>query len=286
MYLLKLLSSLPLSVLYVFSSIFSFLIFHVFRYRRSISFDNISKSFPEKSEHEIKSIQKMAYRHLTDTFFEMIKAYNLSEDELHSRMTVNNTDEIKDYLNSGKSLFLLTAHTATVEWAGHALRIALDTYIDPVYKPVHSELLDKFIFAVRSRYDCSPIPYKQLAKDIVLRKNVTRCIAMLADLEPRSRDQIINVNFLNRPTRFFLSSERIAKLAGMPVFFVAIKRVKRGYYQIDLKKLCDDPTKLDSEILTRAYSECVEKLIMKRPEAWLWTHKRWKHLAPTANQNS
>lgn len=286
MYILKLLSSLPLSVLYVFSSIFSFLIFHIFRYRRSISLDNISKSFPEKSEHEIKSIQKMAYRHLTDTFFEMIKAYRLTKDELHSRVTVNNTDEIKGYLNSGRSIFLLTAHTATVEWAEFALRIALDTYIDPVYKPVHSEFLDKFIFAVRSRYDCSPIPYKQLAKDIVLRKNVTRCIAMLADLEPRSRDQIINVNFLNRSTRFFLSSERIAKLAGMPVFFVAIKRVKRGYYQIDLEKLCDDPTKLDSELLTRTYSECVEKLIMQRPEAWLWTHKRWKHLAPAANQNS
>ena len=216
----------------------------------------------------------------------MVKAYSLTEDELHNRVTVKNTDEIKKYLNADKSIFLLTAHTATVEWAEYAMRIALDTYVDPVYKPVHSKVLDKFIFDVRSRFDCSPIPYKQLAKDIVLRKNVTRCIAMLADLEPRSRDQIINVNFLNRSTRFFLSSERIAKLAGMPVFFVAIKRVKRGYYQIDLEKLCDDPTKLDSELLTRTYSECVEKLIMQRPEAWLWTHKRWKHLEPAANQNS
>ena len=286
MLLLKLISHLPLSILYAISSFVSFLIFHVFRYRRSISFDNISKSFPEKSNNEIKSIQRLAYRHLTDTFFEMVKAYSLTEDELHNRVTVKNTDEIKKYLNADKSIFLLTAHTATVEWAEYAMRIALDTYVDPVYKPVHSKVLDKFIFDVRSRFDCSPIPYKQLAKDIVLRKNVTRCIAMLADLEPRSRDQIIHVDFLNRPTRFFLSSERIAKLAGMPVFFVAIKRIKRGYYKIDLKKLCDNPALLDSELLTRTYSECVEELILQRPEAWLWTHKRWKHISPISNQTN
>ena len=284
MFLLKLTSYLPLSILYAISSIVSFLIFHVFRYRRRISYENISKSFPVKSISEIKLIQKMAYRHLTDTFFEMIKAYSLSEEELRNRVTVNNTDEIKHYLDADKSIFLLTAHTATVEWAEYAMRIALNTYIDPVYKPVHSKLLDKFIFDVRSRFDCSPIPYKQLAKDIVLRKNVTRCIAMLADLEPRSRDQIIYVDFLNRPTRFYLSSERIAKLAGMPVFFVAIKRIKRGYYSIDLKKLSDNPALLDSEILTRTYSECVENVILQRPEAWLWTHKRWKHLSPASNQ--
>ncbi len=285
MYFFKLLSKLPLRVLHVISSICAFFIFHVFRYRRSISFDNISNSFPQKTRQEIKSIQRMAYRHLTDTFFEMIKAYSLTEDELHSRVTLSNTEEIKSYLSSGKSIFLLTAHTAPVEWAGYALRLGLDTYIDPVYKPVHSKILDRFVFDARSRFDCSPVPYKQLAKDIVLRKNVTRCIAMLADLEPRSRDQIININFLNRPTRFFLSSERIAKLAGIPVFFVAVKRIKRGYYQIDLKKLCDNPTELDSELLTRTYSKCVEELILQRPEAWLWTHKRWKHIAKTRSQS-
>ena len=69
MFLLKLISYLPLNILYAISSIVSFLIFHVFRYRRRISYENISNSFPGKSISEIKLIQKMAYRHLTDTFF-------------------------------------------------------------------------------------------------------------------------------------------------------------------------------------------------------------------------
>ena len=277
MIFLRLLSKLPLSILYAISSFLSFTIYHVIRYRRSISFDNISKSFPAKSQQEIKTIQKSAYTHLTDTFFEMIKANSLTEEELHTRVTVNHCEEIQHYIDTNQSIFLLTAHTATVEWAEYALRLQLNTYIDPVYKPIHSKIFDQFVFDIRSRFDCSPIPYKQLAKDIVLRKNVVRCIAMLADLEPRSRDQTINVDFLNRPTRFFLSSERIAKLAKMPVFFVAIRRIKRGYYQIDLKKLCDNPAELDSELLTRNYCMCVEELILQRPEAWLWTHKRWKH---------
>ncbi len=268
-----------MSFLYSISSILSILIFYIFRYRRKVSYSNISQSFTDFSHAKIKNIQKSSYRHLTDTFFEMIKAGILSREELLSRVTIDNLDEAKKYLDNNQSIFILTAHTGTAEWAQHALKLSLDNYIDPVYKPIHSKALDHYIFDVRSRYQCSPIPYKQLAKDIVLRKNVTRCIAMLADLEPRRRDQTIEVNFLNRPTRFFLSSERIAKLAGMPVFFASLCRTERGHYKVSLKLLSDNPENLNNEVLTRSYAQCVEEVILDKPEAWLWTHKRWKNIS-------
>ena len=279
MLIFKVISKLPFCLLYFLSDILSFSLFHIARYRRSISYKNIKNSFPDKNDTEIKVIQRSAYRHLTDSFLEIIKASTLTDHDLQSRVTLHGFSEIQQNINNGQPVLFLSAHTAPLEWVLFSTHLKCNCKIDPVYKPVHSKKLDRFIFDMRSRYKSTPIPYKNLAKDIALRKNVPRCIAIMSDLEPRSRDQYIELDFLNQPTRFFLSSERIAKLTNFPVFFIAAKQTKRGYYLATAHKLSDNPKDLESNMLTREYAKCIEQLILNNPAYWLWTHKRWKHNA-------
>lgn len=270
-------AKLPFSALYLLSSTLAFLLHRVFRYRYSISLDNLKRAFPTKTAQEIKAIHKSAYLHLTDSFLEVLKASNISDKEINARVEIKNFAEVDQYLNNKQPVFLLSAHTAPTEWIAFAISLKFNCFVDPVYKPIHSKSLDQFIFATRSKRYGTPIPYKKLAKDVLLRKNVKRSIAMLADLEPRSRDQALEINFLNRPTRFFLGSERIIKLAELPVFFIGIKQLSRGYYQAYAEKITDNPKNLAPEEITRRYAKSVEKVILDNPPAWLWTHKRWKH---------
>ena len=277
MLLLKTLSRLPLGQLYFISSLIYFFLFHILRYRRKTSYDNIRRCFPNKSAKQIRRIQKQAYRYLSDTFFESVKARTLSAEEIRARFILENYQPVESFLNRGKSVLILTAHTGPPEWAAFALQLKLNCLVDPVYKPIHSKKLDRFVFAVRSRFHSTPIPYKHLARDIVQRKNITRCVAMLADLEPRSRDQALEINFLNRPTRFFTGSERIARLADMPVFFARMEKTRRGHYCCQLERLCPCCRTLEPGALIKMYAESVQSLIEKHPPAWLWTHRRWKH---------
>ena len=277
MSLLRLFSRAPLSFLYICSDVVFFILFYITRYRRTISLQNISNSFPEKSREEILQIQKNAYRYISDSLFELIKAFSINENELRRRVSINKVEEIAEVINKNRPALLLSAHTAPTEWVAQLLHLSLNCYIDPVYKPAHSKSVDRFIFSVRSRYEATPIPYKKLAKDVIARKKVVRCIAVLADLEPRRREQTLKINFLNQPTRFFLSIERIAKLSDMPVFFIAIKKTRRGHYKASVIKLCDSPNKMGADELTKKYVGCIENVIKQKPEAWLWTHRRWKH---------
>tara|TARA_R110002049_G_scaffold252264_2_gene427307 strand:- start:45021 stop:45863 length:843 start_codon:yes stop_codon:yes gene_type:complete len=279
MFIYRALSKLPYGTLYFLSDLSSFILFHIVRYRRSTSYQNIRNSFPEKTDHQICYIQKSAYRHLTDTLLESIKANTISDTDIESRITLEGFEEIQHLVQAGKSVFMLTAHTAPVEWISFAAHLKYNFIIDPVYKPVHAKGLDKFIFSMRSRHHSTPIPYKKLAKDVVLRKNAKRSIAMLADLEPRSRDQSLEVMFLNQPTRFFLGSEKIIKLTGYPTFFIGIEKTTRGHYKASASRLSLNPKNTDAYTLTRKYASCVEELIVKNPSSWLWTHKRWKHKA-------
>lgn len=285
MYWLVLLSKLPLSVLYALSSVMAFLLFHLFRYRRTTSLTNIEKSFPDKTREEIVIIQKASYVYMTDCFVESIKAYQIKKDDIIQRVRMLEYEDIKNTLKQGQSALILVAHSGCGEWLSQAGTFYFEANIDPVYKPAHSKWLDRFIFATRSRPSNTPIPYKQLAKDIQRRKKVVRCIAMLADLSPRRREQTITVDFLHQPTRFFQSAERIAKLANVPVYFAKTHRLKRGYYEITMQKICESPKSIQDNELTELYAKKVEQMIIAQPEAWLWTHRRWKHPAKPNQYN-
>lgn len=55
------------------------------------------------------------------------------------------------------------------------------------------------------------------------------------------------------------------------------QRIKRGYYTAQLSVLSENPAALEKGEITKKYFAKLEEIIRKKPEDWLWTHKRWKH---------
>ena len=64
------------------------------------------------------------------------------------------------------------------------------------------------------------------------------------------------------------------------VFFVVRKR-KRGYYELELKLITDNPKELNYGEITEAHTRLLEKEIIENPANWLWSHKRWKRAVPS-----
>jgi KDO2-lipid IV(A) lauroyltransferase len=86
MILLRRMARLPLSILYLFSDILGFLAFYVLKYRYKVVIENMQKSFPEKSEKEIKKLTKQFYFNLSDWIVETLKASEMSENDLKKRV--------------------------------------------------------------------------------------------------------------------------------------------------------------------------------------------------------
>lgn len=88
------LTLLPMQVLYIVSD-FLFLILYYFpSYRREVVASNLRNSFPEKTEKELKSIEKKFYKHLADIFIETLKLSHMSYEELNKRLTFSNLEVI------------------------------------------------------------------------------------------------------------------------------------------------------------------------------------------------
>src|ERR1019366_4004110 len=82
---------------------------------------------------------------------------------------------------------------------------------------------------------------------------------------------------LNLETPVFTGAEKIGKKLDFPIVFINIDRVKRGYYEISAELLFDNPKETIENEISETFIKRLEKEIVKKPEIWLWSHRRWKH---------
>lgn len=278
--LIRLLSRLPLPVLYFLARVIYLSFYHVIRYRRTVVHENLKNSFPDKSEAERREIAKQFYRNYSDVLVEMLKTLSIGKEELLERVQFSNQQVLRRFLDHEQSVIVMLAHQCNIDWLLLACDLKLSYPMDAVYKPMHDKAMDKLVLEARSRFGGRPIPAKNTLAEIVKRRREVRCFAIVPDQTPRKEDEKFWANFLNQETAFFLGVEKIARLTSYPVLFMAVERRRRGHYQATLKVLATPPYSGDEYVITQRYVREVEAQIHKSPPDWLWSHRRWKHKKP------
>ncbi len=114
--LLRLLSHLPLRVLYVFSDICYPFLFYVIRYRRKVVELNLYRSFPELSDKERRHIEKKFYRWFCDYVVENFKLLTISPEKLKKRMKMDGMEDMEKELETHPFVFVYLGHYCNWEW--------------------------------------------------------------------------------------------------------------------------------------------------------------------------
>ena len=271
--LLILLSKLPLRALYVFADALCILFQYVIRYRRRIIENNLSHSFPEKTKHEIKALTSQYYKHLCDVMVETIRLQSMGANELKKRCKFVNPEILTHYDKNNRNVMIMMGHCGNWEWAGCATELQFNFTVLPIYRKLKNKPLDGFYRSLRSKFGSIPIKDKDAFAEISKHKS-HHAVAVLADQTPGAKKGWW-INFLNQPTPFFRGSEILAQRLGYEVVFAQVRKLKRGYYSIELTPYNGDAN--ERFHVTKSFAQFLESEIEKQPFNWLWSHKRWKH---------
>ena len=276
-FLLKSISKIPFSILYLFSDFLFFLAYYVVGYRKKVVLSNLQNSFPEKNKKEIKLITKGFYRNLADVIVETLKVITISRKNLDSRVKINNKEVLYEYIAKNESVIVLTGHQCNWEWLFISGCSQLTMPIRGIYKFINNPTFENLMLDARSRFGEKPIEMQKSFKVFVKRKNIPTAYGMIADQSPMPNENNLHLTFLNQDTPFFRGPDRFAKILNFNVVFWGMKRIKRGYYEINLEKISEPPYKKDNMEILEKFRDKMEDLIKENPSDWLWSHKRWKH---------
>ncbi len=269
-------AALPWWVLYGLAHFLAWLACRVFPYRESVVRENLSIAFPELDERQRRELMRRYYRGFGEVAVEIVKAATLPARVLRERVTVAGLEPVRELLAGGTPVVLVGAHQCNWEWALLAVSMELGFPLDAAYKPLVDPWAEREMFKLRTRFGSRLVPAQELLGDIIKRGRTPRAIAMIADQEPRTSEHKHWTRFLNRDTAFYVGAEEIARSTRFPVFFVGIRRLRRGYYACIVRPLAAAREGLAPGELTERYARFVEEQIRAAPADWPWSHKRWK----------
>jgi len=272
----RLVSRLPLGLLYAIAALLGWLAFRVFPYRAHVVRANLTLAFPDFDETRLRQVMQGYYSGFAQMLVEVVKSATLAPEEIRRRVRIQNLEQPRALLAQGQSVLLVAAHQCNWEWMLLGLTLELGFPLDAAYKPLVDNWAEREMKKVRSRFGSRLVPAKDLLPDIIKRRDVARAVAIVADQEPTTSEHKHWTRFLNRDTAFYMGPEEIARVTRFPVFFIAMRRTGRGYYEMDIRPLAGPGEPSRSGALTERYARLVEEQIHAAPSDWPWSHKRWR----------
>jgi len=144
-----------------------------------------------------------------------------------------------------------------------------------IYRPLNNKFLNLIMEKIRTKYICK----NQIKKGISGTKQMLSffkkglSVALMID---QRVSQGIKSNFFNHPAFTTTIPAQFVKKFNCRIVPIYIERVK----DVNFKLTIYDPieySKGDSiESITLSLNNLLEKMILKNPEQWIWSHNRWK----------
>lgn len=275
---------LPMRCLYVLSDLLFYPLYYVVRYRRELVFQNLSRSFPEKSKNEIILLEHQFYHHFCDYIVETIKLMHISDKEIKKRMKFINPGLLQQYLDQGKPCLAMLGHYGNWEWIPSiSLWFSGQVEFSQIYRPLKDKWFDHFLLQLRSRFHSVGIPKQDTLRAIIRYKSDGQLFVtgFMADQTPSPANIHHWITFLNQDTPVLTGVEKIARKIDCVVIYLDVSKVKRGYYEVEFRLISDAPRQTEEFEITDKYMAAMEATILRTPQYWLWTHKRWKHKRET-----
>jgi KDO2-lipid IV(A) lauroyltransferase len=276
-FIIRFIAFLDLRILYFLADCIAFCFKYIFPYRKKVILQNLYNSFPEKNEQEIEEIAKQYYDHFAMLIVETIKMTTISKKELLERCRFTNPEILQSYFNKNKSIIAACGHFNNWELGALALSAFVQHKMLGIYKPLTNPSWDTYFKKIRSRFGMIPVPMKSTLREIIKHKNEPTITTLAADQTPHRSEINYRTTFLNQDTAVFLGAEKICKQTNYPLIYFSMHRIRRGYYDITIIPISDDPKNTAEYELTNKHLRLLENDIHLQPSNWLWSHRRWKY---------
>jgi KDO2-lipid IV(A) lauroyltransferase len=241
---------------------------------RRRALDHLALAFPEKPEPERLRLGRACFQHLGAVLGECLHLYHRDCAFVGSVVEVEGFAVIEEVRREGRPLVLFTGHCGNWELLGAAVNcrgVEMTVVARSLDEPEQQERLA----ALRARFGTPTIERGEEGAVRQLLATLRRggALGMLIDQDSGKMDGVW-VPFFGRLAFTPVGAAKIAlkqRAAVVPVF---IERLENGQHRVRFQPALDLPA--DPVEATALMTATIEEQIRRRPEQWVWMHRRWR----------
>ncbi len=245
----------------------------IFRSKNLIH-SNIKKAFPEISLKNLDKITKMMWNNYGRVFAEYMFIKNFRQNKLSSKIKIDGQEILDEIIRSNKQVVFISGHFANFElMAMHLEKSGIN--LSAIYRPLNNIFLNKIMEKIREKYICKNQIKKGIGgiKKLIGFKIRNYSTALMID---QRVSQGISVNFFNKKAFTTTIPAQLVKRFNIPIVPIHIERISGTNFKITIHKPINFLKNETVSDITDKLNHILEKMVIKKPEQWIWSHNRWK----------
>ena len=239
---------------------------------------NIIKKNLEYAGIKNESEQKKVMEEMWENYGRILAEYpflkKFKTNELKKYITIEGQEYIADIKSKNKKAVFVSGHFNNFELMAMQLE-NLGVDLAAIYRPLNNFLMNRKIEKIRINHICK----KQIKKgksgsrDVLKYLKQGTSIALMIDQRVSEGKKI---KFFNKHALTTTIPAQIAIKYECAVIPIYIERYNKYYFKMKISKPLNLSKNDSLELISEKLNHLLEKMIMKNPSQWIWSHNRWK----------
>ena len=281
---------------YFFEFIFIIIIFFIFKIIGYKNASNLGKMIGEKigpifrsnvkiqnnleisdvgnSEEDRKFIINNMWGNYGRILSEYIFLKKFRKNKLNKFIEIEGSNYLNDIKKNHEQVVFISGHFNNFELMAMEIEKS-GINLCAIYRPLNNPFLNIIMEGIRKNYICKNQIKKGKSgtRDMInlFKKNFS--VALMIDQRVSEGESI---KLFNRPAKTTTIPAQLVKKYGCRVVPVYIERFKNYHFRLSFNKPLKFDDKLSIEQISLELNEILEKMILKNPDQWIWSHNRWK----------
>jgi KDO2-lipid IV(A) lauroyltransferase len=192
----------------------------------------------------------------------------------NSHVDIIGENILTEIIKENKPVIFISGHFANYELMSMEIS-KRNINLATIYRPLNNFFLNPFMEYLRKKYVCKNQIKKGIngvreAIDYIKKKH---SIALMIDQRVSEGEKI---DFFDKTALTTTLPAQLALKYDLEIIPVFIERVKNKRFRIEFQNKVKGKNFKDKIELTRELNKILEKMIIRNPNQWIWTHDRWK----------
>ena len=241
---------------------------------KKIIHSNIKRGISDINSKDLKKITKLMWNNYGRLFAEYMFIKDFRCGKLSQKIQIHGNEIIDEIVKSNKQVVFISGHFSNFELMAMTLERA-GIQLSAIYRPLNNIFLNGIMEKIREKYICKNQIKKGIGglKKLISLKKKNYSTALMID--QRVSEGIL-CNFFNQNALTTTIPAQLVKKFNIAIVPVYIERISNLNFKIYIKEPINFSKETSIEDITFKLNKILEKMILKKPDQWIWSHNRWK----------
>ena len=241
---------------------------------KKIIYSNIKRAIPNIENKELRKISSLMWNNYGRVFAEFMFMKDFRTGKLAQNIEINGMSILEKIKSNKEQVVFISGHLSNFELMAMYLEKS-GINLCAIYRPLNNIFLNKLMESIREKYICKNQIKKGIGglKKLIFLKNKNLSTALMID--QRVSEGILSDFFDEKALTTTIPAQLVKKF-NIPVVPVYIERTGGLKFKISINEPVSFPQSSSVESITDDLNKILEKMIIKKPDQWIWSHNRWK----------